>query len=178
LRYERSSVSCATNEAVFQISDRRLTEFGDPTRARPEEANKAVFWGGRVYFAYTGRLDSLSLSSLYLKLLVNGNELGTATGFVVAHSGRRFLITNWHVLSGRNPETGKPCSATGGLSDEVRIAHHLKGKLECRFIEIAGGRGSGFISEGSQPTSKKKTANPNSQGTAGSGTLTTERVHV
>lgn len=25
------------------------------------------------------------------------------------------------------------------------------GKLECRFIEIAGGRGSGFISEDSEP---------------------------
>lgn len=75
------------------------------------------------------RIDQLSLTSLYLKLQVNGNLLSTATGFVVDHQGKLFLITNWHVLSGRNPETDKPLSSTGGIPDEVRIAHHRKDQL-------------------------------------------------
>lgn len=74
-------------------------------------------------------IDPLSVTSLYLKLNVNGNLLSTATGIVVEHNAKYFLITNWHVLSGRDPNTGKPLSSTAGIPDEVRIAHHVKGKL-------------------------------------------------
>ena len=76
-------------------------------------------------------IDPLSVSSLYLKLYVNGNFLSNATGFVAIHKGRNFLVTNWHVLSGRDPEDAqkKPLSATGGVPDQVRIAHHVKSAL-------------------------------------------------
>ena len=36
------------------------------------------------------------------------------------------------------------------IRNQVQTAVNT-GKLECRFIEIAGGRGSGFISEDSEP---------------------------
>ncbi len=75
------------------------------------------------------RVDPLSVTSLYLKLRVNGHDLSTATGFIVEHNSKYFLITNWHVFSGRNPETGLPLSTTAGIPDEVRIAHHLKDRL-------------------------------------------------
>lgn len=79
-------------------------------------------------------IDPLSLTSLYLKLNVNGSGLSTATGIVVEYDGKYFLITNWHVLSGRNPETGQPMSPTAGIPNEVRIAHHIKSRLgEWRF---------------------------------------------
>jgi hypothetical protein len=71
-------------------------------------------------------IDPLSGTSVYLKLYFGETQLSTATGFIVEHVGKRFLITNWHVLSGRNPNTGKPLSANAGIPDEVRIAHHLK----------------------------------------------------
>lgn len=74
-------------------------------------------------------IDSLSVTSLYLKLRANGHDLSTATGFIVTHDSKHFLVTNWHVLSGRNSETGQPLSPTAGIPDEVRIAHHLKGRL-------------------------------------------------
>lgn len=74
-------------------------------------------------------IDPLSVTSLYLKLCVNGQQLSTATGFVVEHKGKFFLITNWHVLSGRHPGTDAPLSPTAALPDEVRVAHHLKNKL-------------------------------------------------
>lgn len=74
-------------------------------------------------------IDPLSVKSLYLKLNVNGNLLSTATGIIVEHKSKYFLVTNWHVLSGRNPENGQPLSQTAGIPDEVRIAHHLKAEL-------------------------------------------------
>lgn len=75
------------------------------------------------------RIDALSTTSLYLKLYVNGQQLSTATGIVVRNQERAYLVTNWHVLSGRNTETGQPLSNTAALPDEVRIAHHLKDQL-------------------------------------------------
>lgn len=75
------------------------------------------------------RIDPLSVTSLYLKLQVNGKQLSTATGFVVEHSGKHFLISNWHVFAGRHPDTDKPLSPTAGIPDEVRIAHHHKNEL-------------------------------------------------
>lgn len=75
------------------------------------------------------QIDPLSVTSLYLKVYANGNQLSTATGFVVEHRSRSFLVTNWHVLSGRHPETGNPLSPTAGIPDEVRIAHTQKRSL-------------------------------------------------
>ena len=69
-------------------------------------------------------IDPLSVTSLFLELLARGNRLSTATGFVVQHSGTRFLVTNLHVLAGRQPETNSVLSPTGALPDHVRIAHH------------------------------------------------------
>lgn len=59
----------------------------------------------------------------------NNNLLSTATGFVVEQGENRSLITNWHVLSGRNTETVKPLSDTAGIPDEIGILHHVKGQL-------------------------------------------------
>ena len=71
------------------------------------------------------RIDDLSLTSLYLKLYSHAGEekpIGTATGFVVEHFGRNYLVTNWHVFEGRHPETRQPLHRMGALPDEVRIA--------------------------------------------------------
>ena len=35
------------------------------------------------------------------------------TGFVVAHNGTNYLITNWHMVTGRDPNTNQPISNTG-----------------------------------------------------------------
>lgn len=48
-------------------------------------------------------------------------ELARATGFLVRQDDRTYLITNWHNLSGVNPETGKNLSEQGGRPDEVVI---------------------------------------------------------
>jgi hypothetical protein len=69
-------------------------------------------------------IDPLSARSLYLKLIARDSVIGEATGFVVEYHARAILITNWHVLSGRHPESNRIQSATGAVPDLVRIAHH------------------------------------------------------
>jgi len=70
-----------------------------------------------------------SVQSLMLRPAVNGNVLGTATGFIVRDSGRSFLITNWHVVSGRNPTSGQPSSTTGAVPDAIEVLHNSSGGL-------------------------------------------------
>lgn len=41
-----------------------------------------------------------SVASLYLLLLKSGKQIGTATGFVVEHESKQFLVTNRHVVRG------------------------------------------------------------------------------
>jgi hypothetical protein len=48
-------------------------------------------------------------------------ELATGTGFVVIHGAQPFLITNWHNLTGRHPETLEPMHYSGGTPDAVVI---------------------------------------------------------
>lgn len=56
-------------------------------------------------------LDSLSYASIPLSLKIkigeNEKEVGSATGFLWKNKDKRFLVTNWHVLSGLDPITKK-----------------------------------------------------------------------
>ncbi len=70
------------------------------------------------------KIDPLSLPSLLVSLFVNKQLLGTATGFIVEKDSKYFLVTNWHVVSGRNSNTNQPSSHTGGLPDEIQILLH------------------------------------------------------
>jgi len=58
-------------------------------------------------------IDPLSCISLHLECFSKGAPIGTATGFLVVYESINYLITNWHVVTGRDPKTGKPISATG-----------------------------------------------------------------
>ena len=70
-----------------------------------------------------------SVRSLLLRTLVGGQQLATATGFVTVHHGAHFLVTNWHVVSGRHPADGSLISKTGAVPHEVTVLHNLVGKL-------------------------------------------------
>jgi len=74
-------------------------------------------------------IDPLSVRSLLLEVKVNDHKLGNATGFVVLSGGQPYLITNWHVVSGRNPETDEVISDTGGIPDEIQVVHHSSNNL-------------------------------------------------
>src|SRR5262245_56756347 len=70
-----------------------------------------------------------SVMSLLLQMSVNGHPLSTGTGFVVESRPGPVLITNWHNLSGLNPQTGQTLSSTGGIPDEITIMHNVRDQL-------------------------------------------------
>jgi hypothetical protein len=75
-------------------------------------------------------IDAESVMSLLVKPSREGRELSTATGFVVSVDDQPYLVTNWHVVSGRNPLTGQPLnSRTGALPDSLAIQHNVHGRL-------------------------------------------------
>lgn len=67
------------------------------------------------------------LSTIPLALVpsFNGQPISTASGFVIRKNDDSYLITNWHVVSGRHPETNKLLSDTGAVPNELLIWHHI-----------------------------------------------------
>lgn len=52
----------------------------------------------------------LTFNIVKLEMLSGAEKLGDATGFFYKSGDKWFLVTNWHVLSGRDPATGQPRS--------------------------------------------------------------------
>jgi hypothetical protein len=55
--------------------------------------------------------------------------LGPATGFFMQWNGQVFLITNWHVVSGRHQETKQPLHSLGGLPDRLKFRVQVAGDI-------------------------------------------------
>lgn len=55
--------------------------------------------------------------------------LATGTGFIVQAQKGPVLVTNWHNVTGLNPHTSQPLSATGALPDKLVIVHNQAGHL-------------------------------------------------
>jgi hypothetical protein len=73
----------------------------------------------------TVHVELPSVQSLFLQLRYNGQNLSTATGFLVQKDATHLLITNRHVVTGRHNDTDEPISKeTAGLPNEVAILHH------------------------------------------------------
>jgi hypothetical protein len=73
-----------------------------------------------------------------LTLFCNGVSLGPATGFIWTTLNRTFLISNWHVIAGRNTYTGQAMHSSGAVPDAVHFSaafEHL-GRLEWREVRI------------------------------------------
>jgi hypothetical protein len=70
-------------------------------------------------------VDRLSLTSLSLELYAKGAEIGVASGFIVRQNTSYYLITNWHIVTNRHPETGALFFNTSPqIPDEVGIWYH------------------------------------------------------
>ena len=81
--------------------------------------------------SYTTTRDT---NSLPLTLLCKGAPIGSATGFFYRVEERYFLVSNWHVLSGRNPYTGQANHKLAALPDALGLALHRKDRLG-EFVE-------------------------------------------
>lgn len=69
-------------------------------------------------------VETPSLVALCVQSVALGNDLGSATGFIANSAAGPMLITNWHVVSGRHPETGRPIHPSLAVPDHLRVFHH------------------------------------------------------
>jgi hypothetical protein len=53
------------------------------------------------------KIDPYSLTTVPLEQCADGNSFGIATGFIWQRREQHYLITNWHVVTGRNARTGE-----------------------------------------------------------------------
>lgn len=79
-------------------------------------------------------IDQFSVVSLPVSVLFNEIELSIATAFVWQDSDQPYLVTNWHVVSGRNFETGATLHKQAAEPNILRVFFTVRGNL--------GGRGS------------------------------------
>jgi Trypsin-like peptidase domain len=66
------------------------------------------------------KIDSLSLATTRIEMLCNHETVGPASGFYYRKDSELYLVSNWHVFSGRHPSTGQPlhpsCAPTESIS--------------------------------------------------------------
>ena len=66
-------------------------------------------------------VDPFSYVSCLATTLCNGHVISRATCFFWHDDEDVTLITNWHVLSGRQPLTGQPLNADGAIPDTIAV---------------------------------------------------------
>jgi hypothetical protein len=61
--------------------------------------------------------------SHYVAAIAVGEQLANATAFVASYEGINYLVTNWHVATGRDPTDGRCKSPGGAVPDELAVLH-------------------------------------------------------
>lgn len=75
------------------------------------------------------RIEQPSVQSLFLQMRFGDAVLGTGTGFVVNTAQGPALVTNRHIVTGRDQKTGAPLSKTAGVPDNLVIWHNRHNAL-------------------------------------------------
>lgn len=79
-------------------------------------------------------IDPLSFLPLHLTTYFQKTKLSNATGFIVIYKDDTFLVTNRHVLSGRD-SYNQPISKTAGIPDRLTFWLHSKSPLPFAWLE-------------------------------------------
>lgn len=81
-------------------------------------------------------IDQCSLYSIYIETIVrnkltNNEEiiLSNATGFLYQYANQSYLVSNWHVFSGRNSVNLKALDKNLALPEKVRIHFPIQGEI-------------------------------------------------
>lgn len=91
-------------------------------------------------------IESPSLQSLLLTSRARGQKLSTATGFIVFAADVPLLITNRHVVTGRNNDDGSLLHPSAAVPDEIEILYMVAsnpltwGSRFERLFDDEGGR--------------------------------------
>jgi len=75
------------------------------------------------------RVDPLSASSVRVEPFFQEHPLASATGFTVMHAETPYLVTNWHVVSGRDADTGTCLDRNAAIPSSLRVWFHEKDRL-------------------------------------------------
>ncbi len=80
-----------------------------------------------------GPFSRLSLFSLRLDLVEKSEIIGTGTGFFYLSPEKSlYLVTNYHVVTSRDPQTDKPLSEVNKQPEEIR--YRLLGKPDLQIV--------------------------------------------
>lgn len=74
-------------------------------------------------------IHPLSTTSLFLQIGHKNQPVASATGFVVKFNTIYYLVTNWHVVTGRHPISNKPILQNQIIPNELNIIHHSLQRL-------------------------------------------------
>jgi hypothetical protein len=70
------------------------------------------------------KLDFYTFTTTPIGLFSQGSYLASSTGFVYKRSDKYYLISNWHVFSGRNAHSGKATHTSLAVPDEFSVVFH------------------------------------------------------
>ena len=75
-------------------------------------------------------IDPLSLTSLRIAPRYEDTSLAWATGFTTKIEGKSYLITNWHVVTGKDADTKKCLDKQhAAIPNSLVVAFHAKSQL-------------------------------------------------
>jgi hypothetical protein len=75
-------------------------------------------------------VDPLSTSSLRVTPKFNDLNLASATGFTTSWLGIPYLVTNWHVLSGRDADTNECLDKrNAAIPNRLEVRFHVRNML-------------------------------------------------
>jgi len=69
------------------------------------------------------------VAKLEILAVETGSLLGEATGFFCEYANRTFLVTNWHVVSGRHFQTRRPLHRSQALPGALKVHTHVSKSL-------------------------------------------------
>lgn len=72
------------------------------------------------------KINENSSKPVFIKCFYNETQLSTATGFRVNKNGKNFLITNWHVVSGRHLITHECLSKTAAVPNKLVLNYRVQ----------------------------------------------------
>lgn len=83
-------------------------------------------------------VNALSLTSFITETHFQDMLLGEATSFAYKYKGEKYLITNYHVAYGRNPNNRQPINSKCAIPNSLTIKFYTP-KLEPKWYKILYG---------------------------------------
>ncbi|MFT3741082.1 MAG: serine protease [Gammaproteobacteria bacterium] len=79
-------------------------------------------------------IDRFSAIPFVIKILFNETFLSHATGFIYKYENKDYLITNWHVMSGRHAVNKRPLNDYSALPNVLQIFPTVYDGKTCRRL--------------------------------------------